>query len=295
MSEAFQLVAMALIGAAAGGAVFAGGHALLAWYAGYEASYVERTGADLYGMFSNLSPRRFLQWSLAAFFLGFSAAFLLLGSYESWFWFGVTLVPSLGVGFGASFLPRVLLKRAAKQRLLRFDLQLLDALMSMSNSLKAGFSIIQAFEAVVQERRDPIAQEFDLFLREIRLGVKFETASENLAKRAPSEDLQIMLLGIETARQTGGNLTEVFDRLATVIRERMRIQGRIRSLTAQGRLQAWAVGLMPFVLAVGVWFIQPDMMRAFVTSFAGVAMIGVMLLFEFVGVLVIRKIVNIDV
>jgi tight adherence protein B len=294
-ADLVQMLALLLVGAAGAGAVFAGGHALVAWYAGYEASYVERTGADLYGMFSNLSPRRFLQWSIGSFFLGFSVMFLLIGNYDSWLWFAITLAISLVAGLGASFIPRWLLKRAAKQRLLRFDLQLLDALMSMSNSLKAGFSIIQAFEAVVQEGRDPIAQEFDLFLREIRLGVKFEVASENLAKRVPSEDLQIMLLGIETARQTGGNLTEVFDRLASVIRERMRIQGRIRSLTAQGRLQAWAVGLMPFVLAVGVWFIQPDMMRAFVTSLAGVAMIGVMLLLELVGVLVIRKIVNIDV
>ncbi len=295
MNTALHLIALALAGAGAGGAVFAGGHALRAWYTGYEASYVERTGADLYGMFSNLSPRRFLQWSIGSAFLGFSLVFLLIGTYDSALWFGVTLAISLAAGVGASFLPRALLKRAAKQRLLRFDLQLLDALLSMSNSLKAGFSIIQAFEGVVQEGRDPIAQEFDLFLREIRLGVKFESASENLAKRVASEDLRLMLLGIETARQTGGNLTEVFDRLASVIRERMRIQGRIRALTAQGRLQAWAVGLMPFALAIGVWFIQPEMMRAFVGSFAGVAMIAAMLIFELVGVLIIRKIVNIDV
>lgn len=295
MTEVIQLLALVLVGAAAGGAVFSGGHALYAWYVGYEADYVERTGQDLYGMFSNVSPRRFLQWSIGCFFLGFSVVFLLIGNYDSPVWFGITFAISVAAGGASSLIPRYLLKRAGKQRLLRFDLQLLDALMSMSNSLKAGFSIIQAFEAVVQEGREPIAQEFDLLLREIRLGVKFETASDNLARRVPSEDLQIMLLGIETARQTGGNLTEVFDRLAAVIRERMRIQGRIRSLTAQGRLQAWAVGLMPFVLALGVWFIQPDMMRAFVTSLAGVAMIGIMLLFELVGVLVIRKIVNIDV
>lgn len=295
MNEYLQLFALILVGAATAGGVFAGGHALWAWYVGYEASYVERTGADLYGMFSNLSPQRFLQWSIGCFFLGFSAVFLVVGNYDSILWFGISFGVSLLAGLGASLLPRIALKRVAKQRLLRFDLQLLDALMSMSNSLKAGFSITQAFEAVVQEGREPIAQEFDLFLREVRLGVKFEVAAENLMKRVPSEDLQIMLLGIETARQTGGNLTEVFDRLAEVIRERMRIQGRIRSLTAQGRLQAWAVGLMPFVLALGVWFIQPDMMRAFVTSLAGVAMIGIMLLFELIGVLVIRKIVNIDV
>jgi tight adherence protein B len=295
MNEFFQIVALILVGSAAAGGAFAGGHALWAWYVGYEASYVERTGADLYGMFSNLSPQRFLQWSIGCFFLGFSGVFLVVGNYDSLLWFGITFGASVLAGLGASLLPRVVLKRAAKQRLLRFDLQLLDALMSMSNSLKAGFSIIQSFEAIVQEGREPIAQEFDLLLREIRLGVKFEVASDNLMKRVPSEDLQIMLLGIETARQTGGNLTEVFDRLATVIRERMRIQGRIRSLTAQGRLQAWAVGLLPFVLALGVWFIQPDMMRAFVTSLAGVAMIGIMLVFELIGVLVIRKIVNIDV
>jgi len=208
-------------------------------------------------MFSNLSPKRFLQWSIGCFFIGFSLVFLVIGNYDSLLWFGITFGVSVLVGLACSLLPRIGLKRAAKQRLLKFDLQLLDALMSMSNSLKAGFSILQAFrggrpgEAGADRAGVRPLSPGDSPRGEVR------GAAENLGKRVPSEDLQIMMLGIETARQTGGNLTEVFDRLAEVIRERMKIQGRIRSLTAQGRLQAWAVGLMPFVLAVGVYFIQP--------------------------------------
>ena len=290
-----DVLLLLLAGVGASGVIYAGGHFFFRWYSGYEASYVQRTERDLYGVFSNLTGRRFLQWSLGCFAAAFLIVMLLLGNYDSMAGFSVSLAAALLAGFGASLLPRMALRRFTALRLQRFDLQLLDALLSMSNSLKAGFSIIQAFEAVVQEGREPIAQEFDLLLREVRLGVKFETAAENLLARVPSEDLQIVLLGIETARQTGGNLTEVFDRLATVIRERMRIQGRIQSLTAQGRLQGWAVGIMPFLLGIAFYFLQPEMMTGFLFSPVGVLMIFIMLLLETVGVLLIRKIVKIEV
>ncbi len=290
-----QTVILILMGIGVTSLVYAASHALARWYGDYQETYVQRTERDLYGMFSNLPPHRFLQWSIGCFLAVFLVTFSLVGNYESTVGFLISFGFSLLLGAGGSLLPRMALKRAGVLRLRKFDLQLLDALLSMSNSLKAGFSIIQAFEAVVQEGREPIAQEFDLLLRETRLGVKFETASENLLRRVASEDLQIVLIGIETARQTGGNLTEVFDRLAGVIRERMRIQGRIRSLTAQGRLQGWAVGLMPFFLGVAFYFIQPDMMNAFLFSPAGIMMLFVMLFFEAIGFFFIRKIVNIDV
>jgi len=265
------------------------------WYAAYEEQFVQRTEQDLYGMFSSLPPQRILQASFACFGVVFIVVLFLVGHFSSTLTTTLSLVFATLLGLGASLLPRFFIKYSAAQRIKRFELQLLDALLSMSNALKAGFSINQTFEALVQEKRDPISQEFDLLLREIRLGVKFEVASENLLKRVPSEDLQIVLAGIEIARQTGGNLTEVFDRLAMVIRERMRVQGRIESLTAQGRLQGWAIGLMPFGLAIGFYYIQPKLMMSFVQSGMGILLILLMLFFQAIGGFFIRKIINIDV
>lgn len=265
------------------------------WYQAYEEKFVERTEQDLYGMFSSLPPQRVLQAALGCFAFVFVMTLFVFGHFGTKITTIISVVFALILALPASFIPRFLIKRAAKARIKKFNLQLLDALLTMSNALKAGFSINQTFEALVEERRDPLSQEFDLLLREIRLGVKFEVASENLLKRVPSEDLQIVLAGIETARQTGGNLTEVFDRLAGVIRERMRVQGRIESLTAQGRLQGWAVGLMPFFLGVGFYYIQPALMTSFVQSPGGIFLIGVMLFFQTIGVYFIRKIINIDV
>lgn len=291
----FAVLAVAVGGIAGAGLVYSGAHVFMEWYSAYEEDYVSRTEEDLYGMFSNFSPQRVLQWSLGCFGVVFVLVLLGVGRFDSKVGFLLSLALAFLLGLAASLLPRWMIARGKVVRLQRFDLQLLDALLSMSNALKAGFSIIQAFESVVEEGKNPIAQEFDLFLREIRLGVKFEAASENLAKRVPSEDLKIVLAGIEVARQTGGNLTEVFDRLAFVIRERMRVQGRIQSLTAQGRLQGWVVGLMPFGLAIALYVIQPVMMVNFVASPVGIGLIFIMFALQVMGFYFIRRIVTIDV
>lgn len=290
-----ELAVLLLAFATVGMVAYAGGLALVNWFTGYQEGYVQRTEEDLYAMFSMMSPQRFLQSSIACFVVVLGLVFLIIGDFSSLWRFLITLAISFVLGLGGFMLPRLFLKRMGRQRLRQFDLQLLDALQSMSNSLRAGFSILQAFEGIVQEGRNPIAQEFALFLQEIRVGSKFETAIENLGRRVPSEDLQIVIVGIETARQTGGNLTEMFERLATVIRERMRVQGRIQSLTAMGRMQAWVVTLMVPALAFGMYFIQPHMMTGFVLQPIGIVMCGVAFLLVVGGYLIIRKIVSIDV
>jgi tight adherence protein B len=177
----------------------------------------------------------------------------------------------------------------------RFNGQLVNALSSMSNALKAGFSIQQAFESVVAERQNPIAQEYGMFLQQLRVGIAFEEALADLDRRMGSEDLTLMIQSIEIARQTGGNLTEVFDRIAETIRERRRIEGKIKSLTAQGKIQGNVVGAMPFVLGFAIYLLDPQMMMAFVTSYIGMFILLAVVLMEICGVLMIRKIVSIDV
>ena len=192
-------------------------------------------------------------------------------------------------------LPRWYLGILKQRRLRLFNEQLVDALMTMSSALRAGSSITQTFEHIVRQNLPPISQEFDLFLQQTRIGVKFEDALVNLEKRVNSEDLTLMIRSIEIARQTGGNLTEVFDKIAAVIRERIRIQGRILTLTSQGRMQGIVVGLLPIALVFALFLLDPAMMTAFFTSSAGILTGCLALFLELIGALLIRKIMRIDI
>ena len=191
--------------------------------------------------------------------------------------------------------PRIILHVLRRRRIARFNVQLVDSLVSMSSALKAGFSILQAFESVVKQNLNPISQEFSLFLQQMRIGVKFEEALRNMEERVGSDDLMLMNQSIEIARQTGGNLTEVFEKIASTIRERMRIQQRIRSLTAQGRLQGIVVGSVPLFLLFLMTMIDPRMMMPFFQSKIGIGMLVVAGLLEIGGAMIIRKIVDIKV
>lgn len=193
------------------------------------------------------------------------------------------------------FTPRFVLKVMKRRRIERFNAQLSGALNGMSNALKAGFSIQQAFDTVVQEGESPIAQEFGMFLQQLRVGVRFEDAMDQMDQRIGSEDLTLMIQSIEIARQTGGNLTEVFDRIDDTIRERRRVEGKIKALTAQGRIQGRVVGAMPVVLGIVLYFLDPVMMMTFIRSQAGIIILFLVLVLEICGALLIRKIVDIDV
>ena len=279
----------------ASGIIWALGQWIMEMSRTYREVYVEETGRHLDDMFLSLSPEQVVT---LAQIVGVSFAlilFALVGSFEDTLHLAGSAGISIIFGIVGFMIPRWVIRRMRQKRLELFNEQLVEAMQTMSNSLRAGFSVLQAFDMVVKENRRPISEEFGLFLHQHRLGVKFEEAMESLSKRVGSQDLDLMITAIEIARQTGGNLTEVFDQLASVIRERMRVEGKIRSLTAQGRLQAAIVGLMPILLAGAMYVISPAMMTGFLFSTVGVMIIVLALGFEVVGYLIIRKIVNIDI
>lgn len=261
----------------------------------YREVYVEETGRHLDDMFLSLNPQQVVTLAQIAGVSFALVMFALVGSFEDPLHLVGSAVFSLIFGAVGFMIPRWIIRRMRQKRLELFNEQLVEAMQTMSNSLRAGFSVLQALDMVVKENRRPISEEFGLFLHQHRLGVKFEEAMENLSKRVGSQDLDLMVTAIEISRQTGGNLTEVFDQLAGVIRERMRVEGKIRSLTAQGRLQAVVVGFMPLLLAGAMFVINPAMMKGFVFSTVGVMMIVLALAFEICGYLIIRKIVSIDI
>lgn len=261
----------------------------------YNKVYTEETSRQFADIFLFIPPRRIADLAWAASVASFLLIFLIAGDFSSTA--GMIrgfIIGALAAGLTLN-LPRWYLAILKRRRAEQFNEQLIDALMTMSNALRSGSSIIQAFEHIVRQNTLPISQEFNLFLQETRLGVRFEEALANLNARVNSDDLTIMIRAIEIARQTGGNLTEVFDKISAMIRERMRIQKRIMALTSQGRLQGIVVGIMPVLLVIAMFILDPKMMLSFFTAPAGIIIAFAALILEIAGALMIRKIINIDI
>ncbi len=261
----------------------------------YSGAYSEDTARQFEDVFLFIPPKHLaeLGWVVAA--IVFVTIFFVAGGMRS---VNGTIIGGLLATLCAAVAlrtPRILLSVLRARRLRRFNLKLVDTLVSMSNALKAGFSITQTFEAVARDGENPIAQEFDVFLQQTRVGVSFSDALKNLEERVGSEDLQLVCLSIETARQTGGNLTEIFEQISATIRERMRIENRIRTLTSQGKLQGIVVGSMPVVIGIALLIVDPGLMLPFLHSLTGVVVIAAVVVLITLGALIIRKIIRIDV
>ena len=177
----------------------------------------------------------------------------------------------------------------------KFNLQLPEALATMSNALRAGFSISQAFDSVVEQGEKPMSEEFAILQQQLKIGLSFEDALESLSQRVGSDDLMLVTTAILISRKTGGNVTEIFDKISETIRGRMKIERKVKTLTAQGRLQGIVVSAMPFFLGLIMTLIKPGLMIPFLTSFFGIVAVLVMCALIFVGWLMIRKIIKIDV
>ena len=161
------------------------------------------------------------------------------------------------IGF---WLPRFWLNRRKGGRLNAFNKQLPDTITLIANALRAGSSFLQAIELVVRESRPPISTEFSRVIREVNLGLPFEQALENMVRRVRSDDLELMATAISIQYQVGGNLAEILDSIAYTIRERVRIKGEIRTLTAQQRLSGYVVAGLPIGLAAFLFVAAPGFM-----------------------------------
>ncbi len=264
-----------------------------------EESYVSEYTADTARQFEDLflfiPPEQILRLTHIVAAIVFLLLFMVSGNVHTLI--GVLSGGVAGLlGGGLVYLvPRFLLRFMKRRRVERFNAQLASALDGMSNALKVGFSIQQAFGSVVDEKENPIAQEFGMFLQQLRVGMTFEDALADMDNRMRSDDLTLMIQSIEIARQTGGNLTEVFDRISETIRERRRIEGKIKALTAQGRIQGRVVSAMPVVLGIGLYFIDRQMMLAFFKSTMGMVILLTVVVLEILGAIFIHRIVDIDV
>ncbi|MCL6477977.1 MAG: type II secretion system F family protein [Peptococcaceae bacterium] len=186
-------------------------------------------------------------------------------------------------------------KLSKARRLNKFNSLIGDSLVIMSNALRSGFSFLQAMDMVRKEMPDPIAKEFSRTFQEMNLGTPTEEALENLNKRVGSEDLELVITAVLIQRQVGGNLAEILDNIAGTIRERVRIQGEIKTLTAQGRISGIIIGVLPLLLAAALSAISPQYLKPLATDPLGRGMLATALALELLGILIIRKIINIKV
>jgi tight adherence protein B len=193
-----------------------------------------------------------------------------------------------------AYAPLVFLKSAKARRAQKFNDQLGDALGIMANSLRAGFSFLQTMDSLSKELAPPISREFGRALKEMRLGTPTEEALRNMANRIKSDDLELIVTAVNIQRQVGGNLATILDNIASTINERIRIKGEIKTLTAQGRISGTIVALLPVFLMIVISLINPPYIATLYTTPIGIALLGGALLSEIVGIMLIRKIVNVE-
>ncbi|HXF83818.1 MAG TPA: type II secretion system F family protein [Anaerolineales bacterium] len=214
-------------------------------------------------------------------------------------WHWASFVIGAVVGF---FLPRFYVKRQQTLRLNRFNDQLGDMLNLMVNGLRAGYSTMQAMEAVSRELPPPISDEFRRVVQEMQIGIPMEKALDNLLRRIPSDDLDFVVTAINVQREVGGNLSEILDTISFTIRERVRIKGEIRVMTAQVRTSGLILSLIPLFLAGALWFIDPTYLGTFFEEapgvpqpMCGIIAVAVIITMIAAGYFVMMKIADIEV
>ncbi|PHV07906.1 secretion system protein F [Janthinobacterium sp. BJB412] len=273
--------------------VFAAGLALI-WMAlhfGSRALALRQTSdassaaADLESMFIFTDANRILLINVAV---------LIALPVVAWLVTGNALVVGACVAL-AFVAPRYVLRYIASRRLRLFESQLPDALMMITGALRAGASLPIALESVSSEGLPPVSQEFELLLREMRLGTDFTVALQNLERRVPLQDVAMVTAGMALAREVGANLAETLESIAGTIRAKLQMEGKIRSLTAQGKMQGLVMSGLPVFLIVILRTMEPEAMAPLFNEWYGWCTLAVIALAVGIGYHFISKITNIDV
>ena len=192
-------------------------------------------------------------------------------------------------------LPSLLIAHLGAQRRKQFARQLPDAMMLIGGAVRAGASMTLALRQMASELPAPGGQEFDLLLRELRLGVTLDDALFSLEKRMGCDDLRLFGAAVRIANESGGNLAETLERLADTMRKKMALEDKIMALTSQGRMQGWVMVVLPLGVGAALFAIQPDAMAPLIHSWQGWVTCGVVAILEVVGLLFIRRIMAIDI
>ena len=228
-------------------------------------------------------------------FLAFNAFTALVASLLGLIFSRGRLLQTLLFLLVGLILPQLYLLRKEKASMAALSGQIADSLILMANSLRAGHSFLQSMEMVAREMAPPISREFRRALQEMNLGIPVESTLVAMGERAGNEDLELMITAVLIQRQVGGNLAEILDTIAETIRERVRIQGEIKTLTAQGRISGVIICILPLAIAGFITVINPGYLDSLFSHPLGKAMIGIGVAGQILGIFSIRKIIQIDV
>ncbi|MCM1988185.1 type II secretion system F family protein [Oceanirhabdus seepicola] len=235
------------------------------------------------GVHLNSEEYIMLKWLLATimggilYFIANNMIFLILGGI---------------IGYKS---PEIWIKRKIKIRILKFNEGLPDMITTIIGSLRSGYSFPQALKVVAEECESPIREEIKILLKEMSYGITMEDALNNLSTRMPSDDLEIMIQAVLIQRQVGGNLAEVLETIVKTIRERIRIQRQVQTLTSQGRLSGRVIGSLPIILGLMIYLINPEYMQSLFENTLGIIMISVGVISGLIGFLLINKLTKIEV
>jgi tight adherence protein B len=193
--------------------------------------------------------------------------------------------------------PGLYVRRQQSRRLNRFNDQLSDMLNLMVNGLKAGYSTLQAMEAVSKELPPPICDEFRRVVQEMQIGIPMDTALANLLRRIPSDDLDFVITAIGVQREVGGNLSEILDTISFTIRERVKIKGEVRVITSQVRASGTILALVPIFLTVVLWFLNPKYLMSFMDAgpYCAAGAAGLVVVLISLGYFIMMRIAAIEV
>jgi tight adherence protein B len=280
-----QTLLILVIGAAAFTAAFMMLHAAMAGYSAYRRRFTDVARSRLEEAFVFIDPNRvFLLTIVGAVVVPFGL-WLLTGD----------LAWPIVIAVAAFAGPRVAYALINRRRRLKMVMQLPDVLLMLASSLRAGTSLQIAMDLAIRETPAPLSQELGVVIREQRLGMAMEDALESMATRLKMEEIDLVVAALTIARDVGGNLAETMDQLAGTLRTKAIMEGKIRALTSQGKLQGLIVGLLPVFLIIVLSSIQHDAMQPLFDDWHGWLVLGVIGILELIGFMMIRKIINIDV
>jgi tight adherence protein B len=252
---------------------------------GYRETFTSTASSNMADMFLFVDPHRLFRWNLIA---------IVVLPLLSWILFrdlGATLAV-LGI---VIVLPAVVYRTMRMRRLKRFEAQLPDALTMVAGSMRAGASLAIALESLVKEQPPPISQEFELYLKQQRLGVEFEESLRSMEERNPIPDFRMLVTALRINREVGGNLAETMEALGDTLRRKAMMEGKIESLTAQGKLQGIVMTGLPILLGFLLNMMEPEAMSKLWTTPIGWALCVVIVVMESMGYFLIKKITTIDV
>jgi tight adherence protein B len=251
----------------------------------YRKVFTRKADQRLSDLFMFVDPANLFHLNLALFVVCPVLTYLITGMLLGAF------VAACVIGF----LPQFIFRHLRNKRLQAIRQQTPDALLAIAAALRAGASPVVAIEKMAAEQRPPISQEFELYIRELRLGVDPSLALVHLNERIPLEDFQLATAGMMISREVGGNLSNVLESISDTLRKKMLMEGKINALTAQGKLQGWVMSALPMLLMAILFVMEPEAMGMLFTTPKGWMVLGIIVVMETLGFLSIKKVTTIDV